>query len=205
MVGHIGTLGNAHGIETLVQVASLLRETRRVFFLVVGDGAEKGNLERLVKQKGLDNIATFNSQPRSRIPALVATCDICLVLLKKAELFKTVIPTKMLEFMSCGRPIVAAVDGEAARLLRKAGAGVCVPPEDGKEIADAILSLLKDSNARHSLGASGRAFVMSELTREASAQTYLSLLKNVLAKQANPADSLTERESKSREAAGSRF
>ena len=64
----------------------------------------------------------MDQQPREKIPAYICASDVCLVLLKKADVFKTVIPTKMLEFMSCARPIILGVEGQARKILEEAGA-----------------------------------------------------------------------------------
>ena len=180
VVGYFGNIGNAHGIETLIEAADLLKATDTdIVFLVIGEGAEKEKLRRLVVEKRLSNIRVFPGQPRSRIAGLIAAAHVCLVLLKNSELFKTVIPTKMLEFMSCGRPVIAAVSGEAARLLVEADAGVCVPPENAMAIAMAIRSLRSDAAWRTELGSNARKFIVEKLPREGTAREYLSLLQRL--------------------------
>ena len=84
----------------------------------------------LANSRGLSNVRFVDQQPREKIPAYIAASDACLVLLKKTELFKTVLPTKMLEFMSCGRPVILGVDGHARRVLQRASGGIFVEPED---------------------------------------------------------------------------
>ena len=88
-------------------------------FLVIGEGAERENVVRLAAARGLTNIQFLGQQPRERIPSYVSAADVCLVMLKKTELFKTVIPTKQLEYMACGRPAIVAVDGQARQIIEK--------------------------------------------------------------------------------------
>jgi len=90
--------------------------------------------------------------------------------------FKTVIPTKMLEFMACGRPVILGVDGQARQVLEQAQAGIFVQPEDPEELSQAILRLYKDDNLRESLGANGRTYILNHLSREQTAKDYLILL-----------------------------
>jgi len=105
VVSYIGTMGNAHGLKTLVEAADLLREKApNILFLLVGEGAEKECLISLARSRKLTNVRFVDQQPRGTIPAYIAASDACLVLLKRTELFKTVLPTKMLEFMACARP-----------------------------------------------------------------------------------------------------
>ena len=114
VVSYIGTIGAAHGLETLLEAASWVRERMpEVLFLIVGEGADKACVMSLAGSRRLSNVRFVDQQPRETIPAYISASDACLVLLKKAELFKTVLPTKMLEFMSCARPIILGVDGHA--------------------------------------------------------------------------------------------
>jgi len=104
LVCYIGTMGMAHGLETLLEAAhQLQRQSANVQFLLVGEGAEKERIKGLAQSRGLSNLRFLDQQPRERIPAFISASDACLVLLKKTDVFKTVIPTKMLEFMSCAR------------------------------------------------------------------------------------------------------
>lgn len=177
VVGYIGTIGNAHGVETLVQTARLLQQSDpEIVILVVGEGADKQRLQQFVEEHRLENVRIFPGQPRERIPTIIAASHVCLVLLKKSELFKTVIPTKMLEFMSCGRPIVAGIEGESAELIRRADAGICVPPEDAAALAGAIRTLRNDPKLARKFGDHARAFITQNLSRESTARHYRMLL-----------------------------
>ncbi|MGH9494486.1 MAG: glycosyltransferase family 4 protein, partial [Candidatus Sulfotelmatobacter sp.] len=124
LVCYIGTMGNAHGLETLLDAAAALRNNNSdALFLLIGEGAEKEKVKALAKSRGLDNVKFLDQQPREKIPAFISASDACLVLLKKTEVFKTVIPTKMLEFMSCARPVILGVDGQARQMVEEAGTG----------------------------------------------------------------------------------
>jgi glycosyltransferase involved in cell wall biosynthesis len=103
-------------------------------------------------------------------------------LLKKTELFKTVLPTKMLEFMSCARPVILGVDGHARRVMEQANAGIFVTPESSAELADAILRLAADPALRESLGRNGRQHVLHYFSRQHTAEVYLDVLQDLLAR-----------------------
>jgi glycosyltransferase involved in cell wall biosynthesis len=183
VVSYIGTLGNAHGLETLLEAAALLRERApEVLFLLVGEGAEKARIVSLAHSRGLTNVRFVGQQPREKIPAYITASDVCLVLLKKSELFKTVLPTKMLEFMSCARPVILGVDGHARNVMERANAGIFVPPEDSAELADAILRLAADLALRESLGRNGRQYVLQHFSRQQTAEVYLDVLQDLLAR-----------------------
>jgi len=98
-------------------------------------------------------------------------------MLKKTELFKTVIPTKLLEYMACERPVIVAVDGQARQIVEEAGGGVFVEPENSKALVKAILGLAKDPEQGRQMGARGRQHVVSKFSREKTARDYVALLE----------------------------
>jgi colanic acid biosynthesis glycosyl transferase WcaI len=181
VASYIGTMGNAHGIETLLETATLLRERApQVLFLLVGEGAEKERLMSLARSRGLANVRFIGQQSRERIPAYIAASDACLVLLKKAELFKTVLPTKMLEYMSCARPVIFGVDGHARKVMEQANAGIFVTPEDPAALAEAVMRLAADPALCESLGRNGRQHVIRYFSRQHTAKVYLDVLQDLL-------------------------
>jgi glycosyltransferase involved in cell wall biosynthesis len=100
-------------------------------------------------------------------------------MLKKTELFKTVIPTKLLEYMACERPVVVAVDGQAREIVEEAGAGIFVEPENSEALVEAILDLAEDPEHRRRMGASGRQYVVNRFSREKTAQDYIAVLESL--------------------------
>ncbi len=183
VVGYIGTIGMAHGLECLLEAAGRLQTVKpEVLFLLVGEGADKERIVNLARSRGLCNVHFVPQQPHDSIPAYISVSDACLVLLKKSELFKTVIPTKMLEFMSCARPVILAVDGEARKMLAEANAGIYVKPEDAGQLTQAILHLTANEAFRKTLGRNGRRYILANLSRRQTAQVYIDVLLGVTGK-----------------------
>jgi colanic acid biosynthesis glycosyl transferase WcaI len=177
VVCYIGTMGWAHGLETLLESASQLsRISPDVLFLLVGEGADKARIQALAHSQGLMNLRFVDQQPRETIPAYIRASEACLVLLKKTELFKTVIPTKMLEFMSCARAVILGVDGQARAILEEAQAGIYIEPENADALVKAITELRDHPEQRASLGANGREYVMKHFSRQQTAQSYIDVL-----------------------------
>ncbi len=177
LICYIGTMGNAHGLETLLAAAEELRTALpNAMFLLIGEGAEKERIVELAAARGLTNIQFLGQQPRERIPAYVSSADLCLVMLKKTELFKTVIPTKLLEYMACERPVIVAVDGQARQIVEEANAGLFVEPEDSKALVKAILDLAGDPERRRQMGTSGRQYIVNKVSREKTARDYIAVL-----------------------------
>ncbi len=181
LICYIGTMGNAHGLETLIAAAEDLQTALpNALFLLIGEGAEKQRIVELAAGRGLANVQFLGQQPRERIPAYISAADLCLVMLKKTELFKTVIPTKLLEYMSCERPVIVAVDGQARQIVEEAGAGVYAEPENSKALVKAILDLAADPERRGQMGANGRQYIVNKLSREKTARDYITVLEALL-------------------------
>ena len=178
LICYIGTMGMAHGLETLIAAAEQLQRTLpTAMFLLIGEGAEKERIVELAAARGLNNIRFLDQQPRECIPAYIAGADVCLVMLKKTELFKTVIPTKLLEYMACEKPVIVAVDGQARGIVEQAGAGIFVEPEDSNALAEAVRILASDLERRRHMGISARRYIVANLSRERTAQSYIAVLE----------------------------
>jgi glycosyltransferase involved in cell wall biosynthesis len=181
VVSYIGTMGMAHGLETIIAAASLLRHTNpEIVFLMLGEGAEKERIAALARQRGLSNLRFVDQQPRETIPAYIAASDVCLVLLKKTDLFKTVIPTKMLEFMACARPVILGVDGQARAILEEARAGLAIEPENSDALVNAIRYLAAYREEASKLGQNGRAYILRKYSRHQTAEKYIRVLEHML-------------------------
>ena len=181
VVGYIGTMGMAHGLETLVQAATELQtKAPDVLFLMVGEGSDKERVINRARSQGLTNMRFVGQQPREKVPEFISISDVCLVLLKKAELFKTVVPTKMLEFMSCARPVILGVDGQARRILDQAGAGVYVEPENVAALVQVITRLAANPVLRETLGRNGRRHIIEHFSRQQTAKAYIAVLEGIV-------------------------
>ncbi len=165
VASYFGTHGMAHHLETVLQAAQKLTHAKDVVFLLVGDGAERHRLVRMREEMGLTNVMMLDQQPKSRMRELWALSSVSLVLLKKSDLFKTVIPSKIFESLAMEKPILLGVEGESADLIRASGAGICIRPEDAQELADRVLELSRDPEACQRLGVNGRSYVSEHFDR----------------------------------------
>jgi colanic acid biosynthesis glycosyl transferase WcaI len=181
IVSFIGTMGLAHGLNTLIAAAERFQKTEPgVLFILVGEGADRQRITAIAQAKGLSNIRFVLQQLREKVPDYIAASDVCLVLLKKSEVFETVIPTKMLEFMSCAKPVILGVAGQAREIIERSRAGICIEPENVEQLCDAILTLRKQDWLRDSLGRNGREYIIRNLSRDRTADEYLRVLNEVI-------------------------
>jgi len=180
LVSYIGTMGNAHRLETLLDAAAQLQnEKSNAIFLLLGEGAEKQRIKSLAQSRNLSNVLFLDQQPREKIPAFISASDVCLVLLKKTDVFKTVIPTKMLEFMSCARPVILGVDGQARQIIDDAQAGIAIEPENAAALVAAIHQLAANRELATALGRKGREHILRHFSRGRTAQKYVEVLQKV--------------------------
>jgi colanic acid biosynthesis glycosyl transferase WcaI len=177
VVSYIGTLGLAHGLDSLIAAAENLQSVApEVQFMLVGEGADRERILSLAQSKKLTNLLFVSQQPRETIPAYISASDACVVMLRRSEIFETVIPTKMLEFMSCGRPVILAVRGQSERLLERSGGGLCIEPDNPQALCSAIVRLHEQPSFGEELGRNGRSYIVRELSRQSTASDYLELL-----------------------------
>jgi glycosyltransferase involved in cell wall biosynthesis len=180
VVSYVGTHGMAHGLDTIFETAERMKDSKDVVFMLVGDGAERERLMKRREEIGLNNIVMLPQQKKEKMPEIIAASDACMVLLKKTDLFKTVIPSKIFEAMAMERPIILGVEGESREIIKEGSCGICIEPENPEALADAVLNLYKDSGLAENLGKNGKAFVRQRFDREKLAIDYLNLLQEVV-------------------------
>ncbi len=173
---YAGTLGMAHGLETVLLAAARLHHRDDVAFVVIGEGAEREQLLARSRELRLTNLRFLGKQPREKVPAYLLAADACLAPLRRSEVFKTAIPSKMFEAMAAARPVILGVEGEAKEILLDAGAGIAVPPDDPEALAEAILKLRQHPELARALGANGRRAVREKYSCRQQARAYLELL-----------------------------
>jgi glycosyltransferase involved in cell wall biosynthesis len=177
---YAGTLGMAHGLETVLLAAARLRDRGEVAFLVIGEGAERDQLLARSRELRLTNVRYLGKQAREKVPAYLLAADACLVPLRRSEVFKTAIPIKMFEAMAAARPVILGVEGEAKEILLEAGGGIAVPPDDSEALAIAILRLRQHPELARALGANGRRAVREKYSCRQQARAYMELLARLV-------------------------
>ena len=177
VVTYCGTIGMAHGLEVVLRAGALLieRGRRDVVFLLVGDGARLDALRGAAARAGLDNVIFAGRLAIDAIPGVLSLTDACLVHLRPAPTFTTVMPSKIFEAAAMARPIILGVEGFARGFVEKAGCGVCIEPENEHDLVDAILRLSADAAFRDRLGRAGRR-AAAAYDRDRLAARYLAIL-----------------------------
>ena len=166
VASYVGTHGMAHHLETILEAAEILKNRNDIVFLMVGHGAEKSKLLQLKATKELNNVIMLEQQDKSKMPLLWALSDVSLVLLKKSDLFKTVIPSKIFESMAMKKPIVLGVEGEVKGMIEEAECGIPIMPESAEELAESVVELADNKNNYNKFSENGYQYVSKYYDRK---------------------------------------
>lgn len=179
VASYVGTHGLAHGLEVILKAAELLRDRSDIGFLLVGDGAERRRLLGKRDEMGLKNVVMLDLQSRGRMPAIWSATDASLIVLRDKPVFCTVIPSKMFETMAMKKPIILGVAGESRQMVESAEAGLCIPPEDYRALAEAVRSLADNATLVARLGENGYRYVTQNHDRVLLGNAFNALLRTI--------------------------
>lgn len=179
VVGYIGTIGMAHGLENVLYAAAILKTHSEIVFLLVGDGARCEDLKALATRLHLPNVKFVGMQPKKLIKQYWSLCDIALIHLKNSPVFSSVLPSKMFEAMAMGIPLLTVVpEGEATRLTLKANVGWSVYPDDPKALAMKIIDFINSPDQRKQCADNGLS-VVSKYDRKGQATKMLVVFAEI--------------------------
>ena len=163
-----GNIGAAQDFPTVLAAAELLREDRHIQWIIIGDGRMKSWVEAEVKARALQATVTLlPPRPAEAMPTYFSHVDVMLATLRREPIFSYTIPSKLQSYLACGKAVIAALEGEGARVVEEAGCGWTVSPEDPQALADAVRAASKLSRAEVELkGARGAAYFRENFERE---------------------------------------
>jgi len=163
-----GNIGAAQDFGTILKAAEILKEHTEINWVIIGDGRMLKWVQRQVIKRGLsETVHLLGRYPAEAMPRFFALSDVLLVTLKKEPIFALTIPSKVQSYLACAKPIVAALDGEGARVVEEADAGVTCAAENPEALAKAVLKLYNVSEAdRKEMGKKGRSYFEKHFKRE---------------------------------------
>ncbi|MBV5329605.1 MAG: glycosyltransferase family 4 protein [Chlorobium sp.] len=136
-----GNIGTVQALDTVLQTAIMLRQERDISFVLIGSGSRLEWLQGEVARLGLENVRLPGRFPPSAMPAIMAKASALLVSLTGNPIMNQTVPSKIQAYLAAGKPIIAALDGEGARIVCEAGAGLACPAEDAVALAAAVKQL----------------------------------------------------------------
>jgi glycosyltransferase involved in cell wall biosynthesis len=181
LVTFAGTLGIAQALPSVLEAAAKADD---LAFAFVGDGPVRDTLEAKARARQLDNVTFHEQVPMESIAPFLASSDALLVPLSGHETFADFVPSKLIDFMATGTPVILSARGEAECLVKRSGGGIAIAPEDPLALVDAARWLAEHRDEAAQMGERGRAFAATRLRRRQAERLECVLLDLV-----SPADS----------------
>ncbi|WP_092414601.1 glycosyltransferase family 4 protein [Collimonas sp. OK307] len=163
-----GNIGDAQDFPTILNAAEYLRERSDIRWIIVGDGRMAGWVrEQIVKRNLQNNVVMTGRFPLERMPSFFAHADALLVSLKANDIFAMTIPGKVQTYLSSGLPIIGAIDGEGAEVIREAGAGYACKASDAEGLAAVVAKMAAlNVEKRDSMGKAGKAYYVAQFEKK---------------------------------------
>ena len=174
---YAGIFGLAQGLETVLEAAHLLLKNPYIRILLIGDGPLKSKIAEHAQRLNLPNLQILPEQPRERMPALLSAADAALVPLRKLDLFKGALPSKIFDAWACERPVLISIDGEARQIVESAQGGRYIEPEDPRALAETLVELSLNLSDCAQMGINGRTFTAAHYSRPVLAEQLCQILQ----------------------------
>ncbi|WP_119071451.1 glycosyltransferase family 4 protein [Aggregatilinea lenta] len=192
LIGHFnilfgGNMGPAQSLEMAIEAAALLIDLPEVKFTFVGDGISVSDLKAQAAAKNLTNVQFVGQQPMAEMARFHSWADVLLVQLRDEPLFHITIPSKILAYLASGRPILCAVPGDGADVVREAKAGLICLPNDPRTLAAKVRELyLMPADERERMGQNGRRFFLEQFSSNVLVCKYEAVFNHVIQNKRNP-------------------
>jgi glycosyltransferase involved in cell wall biosynthesis len=176
-----GTMGKVQGLDAVIDAAKIVaRHEPRIQFVFIGGGVEVERLKGRLVSEGIENCLFLPRRPVAEIGSVLTMGDVLLVHLQDAPLFEITIPSKTAAYMFAGRPVLMAVRGDAADLIRAAQAGVCCEPEAPEALAKTVLEVHAMTHLeREQMGQNGRRYYEREISLRVGAEKFERLFHQI--------------------------
>ena len=187
VVMHSGNIGHAQDLATLIRAGASLQDLDRLAVLLIGFGARHAEYVALVRELGADNVSFVDYQERATLPFSLASADLHFVGLARG-LSGYVVPSRLYGVLAASRPVLVAADedSETARLTRRIGCGIVVPPGRPDLVAAEIRRAAAGEYDLAEMGRLGREWVEAEGGRERALERYRLLLADLLGSNEDP-------------------
>jgi len=184
-----GVLGFAQDLDTVVESGAYFKKYNDIVLLIVGEGVEKDRLMKKAETLGLENVIFHPFVSKEKYPEVVAAADACLATLQK-ELKCPVVPSKILGYMSAGRPVITSLplEGDAPYVIQDAKCGICVEPGNPQSLALAIIEMFDNQAKCEIWGKNGRKFILNYHDRNICIERYEVFFKEILDSTSLPYD-----------------
>lgn len=161
-----GNLGDAQDFPAIMEAAKAVNGDLKVRWVIVGDGRASEWLTKYVSEHQMDNVLLLGRHPLEKMPALFAVADALLVSLKTNEVFEKTIPGKVQAYLASAKPIIAMIDGEAAKVVVESGSGMACRSGDAQGLAAIVRAMARLTEAElKDMGRSGRDYYLENFSK----------------------------------------
>lgn len=181
-IGYLGNFGISQGLETVVAAAAMLmRCAPDIQIVMAGGGSELEKVQDMINAQGITNIVLHGPIAKTETRAFYNSCAACIVPLADIPALSDALPSKMFEIMACEVPVIACLNGDAADLVERCGAGLASPAGDAVALAENIQRIASmQAHERRRMGVLGRSYVNAHAERSALARRYLGALRSAV-------------------------
>ncbi len=175
-----GIIGYAQGLDIILNAAKRLEDYEKIKFVLLGNGPEKERLLAMKAELGLVNLKFYDAVPKSQMLEIIGDMNASIIPLRKLDLFKGAIPSKIFENLAMKKPIILGVEGEAKELFIEEGrCGVAFEPENVEDLCEKILTLYNNPVLASSLGENGLRYVSENFNRDEIAREFYDKLRQI--------------------------
>ena len=176
-----GNLGTAQALDNIIAAARQLLPYEQIRIVLVGSGSQDDWLAKQCKIHGLNNVILAGRFDAADMPPIFSAAQALLVSLRPDPTFSLTIPSKVQAYLAAGRPIIAALDGEGARIVNEAGAGLCSAAGDVEGLVSNVLKLFRMSaSERNEMGQSGKHYFQQHFSPDMLADKLLEHFNEVI-------------------------
>jgi glycosyltransferase involved in cell wall biosynthesis len=180
VVMYFGALGQANNISVILRAAQSLLDRTDILFVLVGNGLKRESLRKDAADRKLSNVQFIDAVPKHQANAFLNGADVCLATLQDIPLFTGAIPTKLLDYMACAKPVLCGIRGEAADIVEAAGAGKVFDADDDQALVRDLCAILADCEGATAMGRAGLAYVKQFYSVHSSQEKTERILDQVV-------------------------
>ncbi len=175
-----GNIGAAQGLEIIIDVAEKLKKYSDIYWIIIGDGRMKLLLEEHIRDRDLqENIIMLGRKPLEMMPDYFSLADCLFLSLKNEPVFSLTLPAKIQTYLACGKPVIAAIDGEGARVVNDAKAGFTCSYNNPDCLAAIVIKMYNlDRESRSKIGINGREYFEKNFNSNSLLTQLLSIFSN---------------------------
>lgn len=177
---YAGAHGLSNDLGVVLQAASLLMERAEIAIVLLGDGKDKPLLQARAAQMGLTNLHFLPPLPKTMMPSALAAADACIAILKPIDMYRTVYPNKVFDYMAAGRPVILAIGGVIQQVIEQAEGGIPVSPGNPAALAAAIRRLADDPALGRRMGQNARQYMETHFDRARLAEQLAGLMQDLV-------------------------